>query len=188
MRAAAGRGEWPRVAATRKPPISNSNPLKNHRFPEPWPVKASGHERPAPVFQLKSFRKPLIWRATAGWGERPLSAGTGKSLISNSIKSFRRCLFAVASFMLALIGLKKFRSFQKPNRIDVLEDKTRRVGAGSGVARSVAESRESGGRLQSRFGGPEAKKKRFKTLDLSATLINSWPSSVEGFFPCLAYP
>ena len=31
-----------------------------------------------------------------------------------------RCLFAVASFMLALlalIGLKKFRSFQKPNRI-----------------------------------------------------------------------
>ena len=28
-----------------------------------------------------------------------------------------RCLFAVASFMLALIGLKKFRSFQKPNRL-----------------------------------------------------------------------
>ena len=28
-----------------------------------------------------------------------------------------RCLFAVASFMLALIGLKKFRSFWKPNRI-----------------------------------------------------------------------
>ena len=32
--------------------------------------------------------------------------------------------------MLALIGLKKFRSFQKPNRIDVLEKKTRRLGAG----------------------------------------------------------
>ena len=32
--------------------------------------------------------------------------------------------FAVASFMLALIGLKKFRSFQEPNRIDVLEKKT----------------------------------------------------------------
>ena len=28
-----------------------------------------------------------------------------------------RCLFAVALFMLALIGLKKFRSFQKPSRI-----------------------------------------------------------------------
>ena len=88
----------------------------------------------------------------------------------------------MASFMLALIGLKKFRSFQEPNRIDVLEKKTRRLGAGPGVAGSVAESRESGGRLQSRFGGPEAKKGRWKTLDLSATLINSWPSSVEGFF------
>ena len=32
--------------------------------------------------------------------------------------------FAVASFMLALIGLKKFRSFQERNRIDVLEKKT----------------------------------------------------------------
>ena len=30
----------------------------------------------------------------------------------------------MASFMLALIGLKKFRSLQKPNRIDVLEKKT----------------------------------------------------------------
>ena len=63
----------------------------------------------------------------------------------------------MASFMLALIGLKKFRSFQEPNRIDVLEKKTRHLGAGPGVAGSVAESRESGGRLQSRFGGPEAK-------------------------------
>ena len=66
--------------------------------------------------------------------------------------------------------------------------KTRRLRAGPGVAGSVAESRASGGRLRSRSGGPEAKQKRFKTLDLSATLINSWPSSVEGFFPCLAYP
>ena len=87
--------------------------------------------------------------------------------------------------MLALIGLKKLRSFQKPNRIDVLEKKnyyypyytrlalqgkhdnrsvaepsnnnTKRLGTGPGVAGSVAESRESGGRLQSRSGGPEAK-------------------------------
>ena len=42
----------------------------------------------------------------------------------------------MASFMLALIGLKKFRSFQEPNRIDVLEKKTRRLGAGPGVAGS----------------------------------------------------
>ena len=84
--------------------------------------------------------------------------------------------------MLALIGLKKFRSFQKPNRIDVLEKKTRRLGAGPGVAGSVAESRESGGRLQSRFGGPEAKKGRWKTLDLSATLVNSWPPDCNVFF------
>ena len=69
--------------------------------------------------------------------------------------------------MLALIGLKEFRSFQKPNRIDVLEKKTRRLGAGPRVAGSVAESRESGGQLQSRFGGPEAKLGRGKTLDLS---------------------
>ena len=68
------------------------------------------------------------------------------------------------------------------------DNNTERLGAGPGVAGSVAESRESRGRLQSRFGGPESKKKRFKTLDLSATLINSWPSSVEGFFPCIAYP
>ena len=87
----------------------------------------------------------------------------------------------MASFMLALIGLKKFRSFQKPNRIDVLEKKTRRLGAGPGVAGSVAESRESGGRLQSRFGGPEAKKGRWKTLDLSATLVNSWPPDCNVF-------
>ena len=60
--------------------------------------------------------------------------------------------------MLALIGLKKFSSFQKPNRIDLLEKKTRRREAGPGVAGSVAESREYGGRLQIRFGGPEAKK------------------------------
>ena len=59
--------------------------------------------------------------------------------------------------------------------------------AGPGVAESVAESRESGGRLRSRFGGPEAKKGRWITLDLSATLINSWPSSVEGFFLFLVY-
>ena len=35
-------------------------------------------------------------------------------------ESLSGCLFAVASFMLALlalIGLKKFRTFQKPNRI-----------------------------------------------------------------------
>ena len=64
----------------------------------------------------------------------------------------------MAPFMLALIDLEKFRSFQKPSRIDVLENKTRRLGAGPGVAGSVAESRESGGRLQSRFGGPERKK------------------------------
>ena len=35
-------------------------------------------------------------------------------------ESLSGCLFAVASFMLmllALIGLKKFRSFQKPNRL-----------------------------------------------------------------------
>ena len=44
--------------------------------------------------------------------------------------------------MLALIGLKKFRSSQKPNRIDGLEKKTRRLGAGPGVAGSVAELRE----------------------------------------------
>ena len=49
----------------------------------------------------------------------------------------------MASFMLALIGLKKFRSFQEPNRKDVLEKKTRRVGAGPGVEGSVAESREA---------------------------------------------
>ena len=66
--------------------------------------------------------------------------------------------------------------------------KTRRLRAGPGVAGSVAESRASGGRLRSRSGGPEAKLGRWKTLDLSATLINSWPSSVEGFFHCLAYP
>ena len=79
----------------------------------------------------------------------------------------------MASFMLALIGLKKFRSFQEPHRIDVLEKNTTRLGVGPGVAGSVAESRESGGRLQSQFGGPEAKKGRWKTLDLTATLINS---------------
>ena len=44
-----------------------------------------------------------------------------KTITSNfQLKSFRRGLFAVASFMLALIGLKKFRSFQEPNRIDAL--------------------------------------------------------------------
>ena len=86
-------------------------------------------------------------------------------IIDFRLKSFRRCLFAVASFMLALIGLKKFRSYQKPNRIartfdafDGRRDPKQGVsGPALGVAGSVAESWESGGRLQSRFGGPEAK-------------------------------
>ena len=93
----------------------------------------------------------------------------------------------MAPFMLALIDLEKFRSFQKPDRIDVLEKKARRLGAGPRVVGSVAESWESRGRLWSRLGGPEAKKGRWITLDLSATLINSWPSSVEGFFLFLVY-
>ena len=41
-------------------------------------------------------------------------------IINFQLKSFRRGLFAVASFMLALIGLKKFCSFQEPKRIDKL--------------------------------------------------------------------
>ena len=45
-------------------------------------------------------------------------------IINFQLKSFRRFPFALACFMLALIGLKKFGSFQKPNRIDVLEKKT----------------------------------------------------------------
>ena len=54
--------------------------------------------------------------------------------------------------MLALIDLKKFRSFQEPNRIDVLEKKTRRLGAGPGVAGSVAELREFGDDSGAGFG------------------------------------
>ena len=59
--------------------------------------------------------------------------------------------------------------------------KTRRLGAGPGVAGSAAEFRDFGGRLRSRFGGPEAKKGRWKMLDLSATLINSWPPDCNVF-------
>ena len=59
--------------------------------------------------------------------------------------------------------------------------KTRRLGAGPGVAGSAAEFRDFGGRLRSRFGGPEAKKGRWKTLDLSATLVNSWPPDCNVF-------
>ena len=39
-----------------------------------------------------------------------VSHRTKQSAIQNE-----RCLFAVAPFMLALIDLEKFRSFQKPN-------------------------------------------------------------------------
>ena len=70
----------------------------------------------------------------------------------------------MASFVLALIGLKKFRSFQKPNRIDVLEKKTRRLGAGPGVAGSVAESRESGERLQAGLGAQRRKVMAFRSV------------------------
>ena len=59
--------------------------------------------------------------------------------------------------------------------------KTRRLGAGLGVEESAAEFRDFGGRLRSRFGGPEAKKGRWKMLDLSATLINSWPPDCNVF-------
>ncbi len=59
--------------------------------------------------------------------------------------------------------------------------KTRRLGAGPGVAGSAAEFRDFGGRLRSRFGSPEAKKGRWKMLDLSATLINSWPPDCNVF-------
>ena len=68
--------------------------------------------------------------------------------------------------MLALIGLKKFRRFQKPNRIartvDAFygrRDTKQGVSGPARVAGSVAELRESGGRLRSRFGDPEAKKR-----------------------------
>ena len=138
-------------------------------------------------FSIKILQKTIDLESHGRLG-RAATIRRDWKIIDFPLNSFRRGLSAVASFMLALIGLKKFRSFQKPNRIDVLEKKTRRLGVGPGVAGSVAESQESGGRLQSRFGGPEAKLGRWKTLDLSATLINSWPSSVEGFFPCLAYP
>ena len=57
----------------------------------------------------------------------------------------------------------------------------RRLGAGPGVAGSVAEFRESGGRLRSQFGDPEAKKEQWKMLDLSATLVNSWPPDCNTF-------
>ena len=40
---------------------------------------------------------------------------------------------------------------------------------------------ESGGRLRSRSGGPVAKKGRWKTLDLSATLVYSWPPDCNIF-------
>ena len=49
-----------------------------------------------------------------------------------------KCLFAAAPFMLALIGVKKFRSFRKPSRIDVLEKKTSVLGPGGGECRGVA--------------------------------------------------
>ena len=65
--------------------------------------------------------------------------------------------------LLALIGLKKFRSFQKPNRIASLVDAfdgTRDAKQGvSGLVRSGGECRGVAGvrgRLRSRFGGPEA--------------------------------
>ena len=77
-------------------------------------------------------------------------------------------------------GWKKFRSFQKPSRCAWI---TCRQCRGNTPAKP-----ESGGRLRSRSGGPVAKKARWKTLDLSATLVNSWPSSVEAFFFFLAYP
>ena len=68
--------------------------------------------------------------------------------------------------LLALIGLKKFRSFQKPNRIartfnsfhdlvvDVMQNKASRGRPRSGgECRGVAGVR---GRLRNRFGDPEA--------------------------------
>ena len=45
-----------------------------------------------------------------------LYALTPRNYARQSIRE--RCLLALASFMLALIGLKKFRSFQKLNRIE----------------------------------------------------------------------
>ena len=53
------------------------------------------------------------WPSTKLW---EVGGGTGHRTKRSPIQT-GRCLFAVASFMLALIGLKKFRSFQKPNRI-----------------------------------------------------------------------
>ena len=60
----------------------------------------------------------------------------------------------MVSFMLALIGLKKFRSFQEPNRIDVLEKKTRRLRAGK--CRGVAGVR---GTAPEPVWGPRGKKR-----------------------------
>ena len=60
--------------------------------------------------------------------------------------------------LLALIGLKKFRSFQKPNTIATTFDAFdgRRDGEENKASRGRPRS-GGGGQLQSRFGGPEAK-------------------------------
>ena len=70
--------------------------------------------------------------------------------------------------LLALIGLKKFSSFQKPNRIartfdafDGRRDTKQGLGAGPGVAGSVAELREFGDGSRAGLGAWAYKRTRF---------------------------
>ena len=83
--------------------------------------------------------------------------------------------------MLALIGLKKFRSFQKPNRIartfDAFDGRRDTKQGVSGLAPEWRGVPQSFGTL----GGPKANKGRWKILDLSATLVNSWPPDCNVF-------
>ena len=120
------------------------------------------------------------WPSTKLW---EVGGGTGHRTKRSPIQT-GRCLFAVASFMLALlalIGLKKFRSFQKPNRIARTFDAfDGRRDTKQGVSGPALEWR-GGPQSFGTSGGPEAKKGRWKILDLSATLVNSWPPDCNVF-------
>ena len=142
--------------------------MENHRFRESRPVGSSGHEH-----RSRSYYTILSFSAAINDSLAFINGHIHKRLCPaqvpwSSTKLWERTIQNKASWL-------KGRY------------KTMRLGAGPGVAGNVAESQESGGRLQSRFGGPEAKKGRWITLDLIATLINSWRSSVEGFFVFLVY-
>ena len=126
------------------------------------------------------------WNSADRSGTKPEPSRTKHGTKRSDIQ-YGICLFALASFILALIGLKKFCSFQLMHfMVDVIQNKASRGRLRSGgECRGVAGVR---GTAPEPVWGPRGEKRAMENIGSQCNFDQQRPSSIEGFFPCLAYP